>query len=211
MRKNTIILLLAVAAVLFSCGGKKHDAAYYEQLVDSIRRAEQVKSVLRKAGLDRDPVNQFFDTLRLHSLPVRSEGSQWDYLGRFSRVPKVVNSWLGYTDDAELVALRLPSAYRHPVLMLGERIDTANTTLFLCTLDAERKIIDELCLNEEMDEERLDDYGRLYTEYFITSDYEITLLHYYRSHYNAKPRLDHMRRYIIDAKGHFEETIIPIE
>ena len=39
----SFLLLLAVA----SCGNKRHDAAYYEQKVDSIRKAEQLKELQR--------------------------------------------------------------------------------------------------------------------------------------------------------------------
>ena len=53
MRK---IVWIACAVVLLSCGGKKHDVAYYEQMVDSIRRAEQVKLLQHEAGIESDPV-----------------------------------------------------------------------------------------------------------------------------------------------------------
>ena len=46
-------MLLLLALLSLSCGNKKHDAAYYEQMVDSIRRAEQVKEIQKQAEANR--------------------------------------------------------------------------------------------------------------------------------------------------------------
>ena len=53
------------------------------------------------------------------------------------------------------------------------------------------------------------DYGLAYDEYFITSRYEITVLHYFKGHEAVKPQLEEARRYTISKDGMFEEQ--PIE
>ena len=47
-------------------------------------------------------------------------------------------------------------------------------------------------------------------EYFITSDYTITLMRYYQSHEATRPELEQTRRYVINKKGEFEEVIIEL-
>ena len=51
MRQVAGFVLLLLALLTLSCGNKKHDVAYYEQMVDSIRRAEQVKAIQKQAGI----------------------------------------------------------------------------------------------------------------------------------------------------------------
>jgi hypothetical protein len=48
MRRTAGLMLLLLALLTLSCGNKKHDAAYYEQMVDSIRRAEQLLEIQKQ-------------------------------------------------------------------------------------------------------------------------------------------------------------------
>ena len=205
-----LLLILSLAGIV-GCGGKKRDAAYYERLVDSVRRAEQAHRVAQQAGIDANPVVAYFDTLRRHSLPIRSEDGEWGRLGRMVPVPKAVGRWLGYPDDADLRALQLPSVGGRGVVLLSETVDSLTETLFLCTLDAEHHVLDDLCIYEEYDEERSDDTGRSYMEFFITSDYEVTLMRYFRSPRRPSPEFQQVFRYVIDSLGHFEEVIVPLD
>jgi hypothetical protein len=47
-------------------------------------------------------------------------------------------------------------------------------------------------------------------DYFITSNYEITLMRYYLSHEATKPVLEQTRRYVINKRGEFEEVVIEL-
>ena len=79
-------------------------------------------------------------------------------------------------------------------------------------MDAKHQPIDRLCLFEQKDEDREEDFGQTSMEYFITTKYEITLIFYYQSHdKERKPELVNSRRYVITREGLFEETIIEIE
>ena len=181
-----------MALFMMSCGGKKHDAAYYMDMVDSIRKAEQVKEIQQKAGIYNDPVEAWFDTLGIHTLPIKSAGAEIWEIGHFSPVPMDINENFGYSASAKLKALGLPSA-------------------MLYTMDKKYQPIDQLTIYEKKDNDRTDDYGETYMEYYITSKYEIMLLLYYQSHHqDQKPELLNSRRFVINKDGQFEETIIEL-
>lgn len=202
-----------LALVSVSCGGRRHDAAYYETMIDSIRKAEQLKEVQKTTGIavSGSPVEAWFDSLGIHTLPVRSAGSDIGQIGHFSKVPMAINEYFGYPVSAKLKALSLPAAWRHPVIMLAEMVDSVTPRLFLYTMDKKHYPIDHLCIYEQRDEDRMDDFGQTFMEYYITSRYEITLIMYYQSHNEEKkPELLNSRRFVISREGMFEETIIEL-
>ena len=93
MRKIAVLSISLAVMMVASCGSKKKDAAYYERMVDSIRKVEQVKEMQRQAGItDGDPLEEFFLSLSLRTLPLQSEGRKWERLGEFTKVP----IWLKY-------------------------------------------------------------------------------------------------------------------
>ena len=102
MRKNVFLGLLLMIALVVSCGQKKHDAAYYELMVDSIRKAEQVRELQQKAGLtDEDPLESFFLKINRRMLPLESEGANWEKIGEFTEVPRALNESFGYHSAKE--------------------------------------------------------------------------------------------------------------
>ena len=216
LMKNTMkiemLAIMALILIMASCGGRKHDAEYYMAMVDSIRKAEQVKEIQQKAGIYDDPVEAWFDTLQLRTLPIQSAGTDLALLGGFIAVPMNVNEHFGYNVSAKLKAMKLPSAYRKEVILLAEMVDSVTPRLQLYTMDKKHMPIDQLCIYEQNQEKRENDSGINYLEYFITTKYEITLMMYYQSRDNErKPELLNSRRFIINKEGMFEETIIELE
>lgn len=211
-RKTVILFIAALAMTIVSCGGRKRDAVYYMEMVDSIRKAEQVKDIQQKAGIYSDPVEAWFDTLGIHTLPIKNAGSEIWQIGHFSPVPMSINEHFGYPVSAKLRALALPSAYRRQVVMLAEMADSIHPHLYLYVMDKKHQPIDFLTLYEQKKEDRQDDFGETFMEYFITSKYEITLMTYYQSHVpDTQPELKTARRYVITKEGKFEEVVIEIE
>ncbi len=206
MKKATGLTLLLLALLTLSCGNKKHDLAYYEQMVDSIRRAEQVKEIQKQANIYENPIEAWFDTLRLHTLPIQTVGADIERLGDFVAVPVPANEYFGYPADAHLKAMALPSMYRKQVILLCEMQDSITPALYLYTMNKKHQPIDMLNIYHQ---ETKEDHGMTYNEYFITSQYEITIMRYYRGHEAAKPQLEEARRYTISKDGMFEEQ--PIE
>ena len=205
------ILVFPLALTLLSCGQRKRDAVFYEQMVDSIRKAEQLQEMKRQAGVYDDPVEAFFDTLQLRPLPIQSERSNFARIGSFGRVPMSVASLLGYPVDTRLKALLLPRYHGLHALLLEEQVDSITSNLYLYSLDRNYQPIDHLCLYEENDEDRAEDFGRQFMEYYITSGYEVTLLYFYESLRTHKTEAEQTRRFQLTDDGRFEEVVIQIE
>ena len=205
------ILVFPLALTLLSCGPRKRDAVFYEQMVDSIRKAEQLQEMKRQAGVYDDPVEAFFDTLQMCSLPIQSEHGDFARIGRFGRVPMSVASLLGYPVDTRLKALLLPRYHGLHALLLEEQVDSITSNLYLYSLDRSYQPIDHLCLYEENDEDRAEAFGRQFMEYYITSGYEVTLLYFYESLRTHKTEAEQTRRFQLTDDGRFEEVVIQIE
>ena len=192
-----------------SCGNKKPDAAYYEQMVDSIRRVEQVKEIQKQAGVYENPVEAWFDTLHLHTLPIQTAGADIEKIGDFVSVPLSVNEKFGYSTSARLKAMALPSRYHSQVILLCEMQDSITPALYLYTMDKQHQPVDMLCIYHQEEVNHATDHGLTYDEYFITSQYEITVMRYFKGSETVKPTLEEARRYTISKDGKFEEQ--PIE
>ena len=205
------ILVFPLALTLLSCGQRKRDAVFYEQMVDSIRKAEQLQEMKRQAGVYDDPVEAFFDTLQLRPLPIQSERSNFARIGRFGRVPMSVASLLGYPVDTRLKALLLPRYHGLHALLLEEQVDSITSNLYLYSLDRNYQPIDHLCLYEERPEDRAEDFGRQFMEYYITSGYEVTILYFYESLRSHKTEAEQTSGYQLSPDGRFEEVVIQIE
>jgi hypothetical protein len=118
---------------------------------------------------------------------------------------------LGYPVSSRLKALLLPKVHGLRAMLLSEQLDSITSTLYLYTLETDGTPIDHLCLYEERSEDRADDFGKLYVDYYVTSEYEVTLLYYYTSLTTHKSENEQSRRFRITADGHFVEEVIEIE
>lgn len=212
MQRSMLFLAVAIAMVMAACGGKKHDAAYYEQMVDSIRKAEQVKELQRQAGTaaDADPLKQWFDSLQLRTLPIRNAGDDLAGLGDFERVPPLVCEHFGYDGADDIRAVVMPKKYVFNVVMMAEVKDSVNTVLDLYSLDKQLVPLDKLRIYEKKEERQPDDdNGYTYMEYYVTNNYEITLMLYFQTLLREeKAKLLNVRRYTINREGRFEELVI---
>ena len=202
-------MLFLMVLLTLSCGNKKHDVAYYEQMVDSIRRAEQVRDIQKKSGIYNNPIEAWFDTLHLHTLPIQTAGGDIEKLGGFVSVPLSVNENFGYPSTAHLKAMALPSRYSSRVILLCEMQDSITPALYLYTMDKKHHPVDMLCIYHQEKVNRATDSGLTYQEYFITSQYEITIMRYFKGREALKPELEEARCYTISKDGMFEEQ--PIE
>lgn len=205
------LLLLTLSVCLLACGGKKKDVAYYEMQIDSIRKAEQLKTMKQQAGVYDDPVEQFFDTLSLCPLPVRSAGGNLSRLSHFSKVPPQVTSLLGYPVDTPLRMTALPRTHGYGVFMLAEGTDSIPPIISLVTLDKQYQPVDELCIYEYRLAERGDDLGVSYNEYYIDSHYAVTIQSCFVKNGTTLPLLGDTRRYVIGKDGTFQEEIVELE
>ena len=209
MRRIAGFMLLLLLLLSLSCGNKKHDAAYYEQMVDSIRRAEQVKEIQEQASIYENPIEAWFDTLHLHTLPIQTVGADVELIGDFSAVPHSAKENFGYPTDGQIKAMALPAIHQRQVILLCEMQDSITPALFLYTMNKKHQPVDMLCIYQQEEVNHDTDYGLAYNEFFITSHYEITVIRYFKGHKASKPKLEMARRYTINKDGMFEEQ--PIE
>lgn len=211
--RRLVLLSVAVAVVtLFSCRGKKHDLAFYQHQIDSIRKAEQLKLVEQEAGLYRNPVEAWFDTLHIHSLPVQTTGGDAEDIGYFSIVPAQINENFGFPPDATLKAVAMPDCHGFRVILVSEMQDSVTPRLFLYTMNARLQPVDVLNLYERKAEDRQADFGTSYCEYFITSRYEIAVMRIFRSSVNDQnPVIEETRSYTIGSDGYFVENPIELQ
>lgn len=199
------------ALTMMSCGGRKHDAAYYMDMVDSIRKAEQVKEIQKNAGIYHDPIEAWFDTLGIHTLPIKSVGSEIWQLGHFSDVPISMNEHFDRPDSARLRAMALPDNHRHRVILIEEMVDSVTPRLHLFTMDKNYQWIDYLNIYAAKDVNEAGRHKHIYVDYYITSNYDILLLrHVQEFGSKEEPTLMDSRRFIITKEGKFEEAIIEL-
>ncbi len=211
MKKYLAIVVMAV--VMVSCGGNGRSAAYYEQMVDSIRKAEQVEAMQRKAGIapDKHPLRQWLDSLQWRTLPIRNAGDDLARLGDFEPVPSWVCEHLGYQASDDVRAVAMPSVHDYNVVMMAQMKDSVNAVISLHTIDHDLQPVDWLCLYEKKEKRHRGSRGYTFMEYFVTSNYEVTVMHYFQSlRRERKPELLNMRRYAINSEGLFEELIIEL-
>lgn len=203
----TVGVVAAMAVVAVSCGGRRHDVAYFEQMVDSIRKVETVEDMQRNSVAVDDDVNanRWFDTLQLRTLPIRNAGDNLALLGDFAEVPKTANGCFGHTADADLRAMALPRSRHNDVFIVAEMNDSAMEVLSLCTMDRQRRLLNQLCIYQRKEQYRQNDFGQTFMEYYVTSNYEITVVTYYQSHHKDwNSELLHSRHYVIDGDGRFK-------
>lgn len=207
---------MAVATLLLTmtaCNGQKHDAAYYEQKVDSIRKAEQVAEMQRQAGIrpDVDPAVAWLDSLPFRTLPIRNEGDDLERIGQFVKVPMSINENFNYPPSAKLKALAMPRIHRRNMVLLAEMRDSITPDLYLVLMDRHCQPLDKLCIYERRQVKEDGDFGETFIEYFINSNYDITLMRYFQSlKDDQNPVLLDARRYIVNKEGRFEEAIIEL-
>lgn len=207
------LAIVAVVVVMVSCGGRGRSAAYYEQMVDSIRKAEQVEAIQRKAGIapDKHPLRQWLDSLQWRTLPIRNAGDDLARLGDFEPVPSWVCEHLGYQASDDVRAVAMPSVHDYNVVMMALMKDSVNAVISLHTIDRDMQPVDWLSLYEKKEKRHRGSRGYTFMEYFVTSNYEVTVMHYFQPlRSERKPELLDMRRYAINSEGLFEELIIEL-
>lgn len=208
MRKFTFVtLLIAVVLFSYSCGNRKN-AADYAGMIDSIRKAEVEKELLKPA--EGDPVTVFFDSLSIKMVPMKYSEDFVTYLPQMTRVPSAMNARFGYENNIELYAAKLPSYQLFHMMLLAERLDSISTTLYLCTMNQENVLMDRLCIYEQKVEQKHETLRLTRLEYYITSQYETTLVKYFRDEDDETENEEAAYRYVINKEGNFEEVIIEL-
>ena len=208
MKKITYLVVVLVTLLLTSSCGNRKSAADYEGMLDSIRKAEVAKELLKP--VENDPVVAFFDSLTMMSVPMKYSPAFVAYLPQMAKIPSTFNSRFDYESNIDLYAVKLPSYQNYHLMLLGERLDSINVTLYLCTMNRDYVLVDRLCVYEQKVEDRNGKLGLMRQEYYVTSNYEVTLVRIFRGEDDESEHEESACRYVINKEGNFEEVIIEL-
>ncbi len=208
MKKITYTVVVLLALLLTSSCGNRKSAADYEGMLDSIRKAEVAKELLKP--VENDPVVAFFDSLTMMSVPMKYSPAFVAYLPQMAKIPSTFNSRFDYESNIDLYAVKLPSYQNYHLMLLGERLDSINVTLYLCTMNRDYVLVDRLCVYEQKVEDRKGKLGLMRQEYYVTSNYEVTLVRIFRGEDDESEHEESACRYVINKEGNFEEVIIEL-
>ncbi|MBQ6378018.1 MAG: hypothetical protein IJJ56_04410 [Prevotella sp.] len=180
MRK--IVGILALAALIVSCGGRRQmSPEEIAHKLDSIKALE-IKEKLALQGIDLassdNPFKVFFDSLNMQTLPVSFTEDYVRFLPGFQEVPQEILSYMEMEGGEHPKAVSLPESIGARLMILAAEESAGFYSLWLYSLDNDYVPIDKLCLYAIEDKE--DDIDpEEFIEYFsITSDFEIHLIDY---------------------------------
>lgn len=208
MKKIGYIIVLAVVILTAIACGNRKNAADYAGMIDSIRRAEVEKDLLKPSV--GDPVVAFFDSLAMKSVPMKYTPEFVEYLPQMKEVPAAYNSRFDYESNVELLAVKLPSYHHYHMMLIAEKLDSTNVSLYLCTMNQEYVLVDRLCIYEQKIENKDGRLGVMRQDYYVTSQYEVTLVSYFRGEDDEEESEVTACRYVINKEGNFEEVILEL-
>lgn len=193
---------------MLSCGNQQR-AQKYEQMVDSIRKAEQVRQMERQAGASDSPLTSYFDTLRYHSLPIQSGDDPSLLVRQCEKSLPSFSLLLGFDPSDEVSVLRLPRSGRFNVCLAFHKGADGYPVAYLFTLSSSLRVVDMLCVCERKAIERVNDSGETVPEFFITSNYEITIVERFKSVGGKRDEIFQMHRHAISSEGRFVQVDNP--
>ena len=210
MRK--IVGFLAMAALIVSCGGNRHQMSPEElaQKLDSIKALE-IKEKLKLQGIDLEssdnPFKVFFDSLNMQTLPLTYSEDYVRFLPGYQEIPTEILSYMELQGGEHPKAVSLPESVGTRLMILAVDESDDLYSLWLYSLDNDYVPIDKLCLYAIEDKE--DDIDpEEFIEYFsITSDFEIHLIDYSKT----RQEINSEEVYYIDASRKFAQREISDE
>ena len=181
MRK--FVGILAMAVLLFSCGGKKNQMSPEEltHKLDSIKALE-IKEKLKLQGIDLEssdnPFKVFFDSLNLQTLPISYSEDYVTFLPGYQDIPVEILSLMDIQGGEHPKAVSLPESIGAKLMILAVEESSNLYSLWLYSLDNDYVPIDKLCLYAIEDHEDDIDPEEFIQYFSITSDFEIHLIDY---------------------------------
>ena len=202
MRK--IVGILAVAALIVSCGGNRHQMSPEElaQKLDSIKALE-IKEKLKLQGIDLEqsdnPLKMFYDSLNLQTLPISYTENYVRFLPAFKPIPSEILHYMDLQDYNEPKAVSLPESLGAKLILVAVDESPHLYSVWLYSLNDDYMPVDKLCLYAIEDKDDAINPDEFIQYFSITSDYEIHLLDYSKKQH--KTRYEEI--YYIDSSRNF--------
>jgi hypothetical protein len=96
------------------------------------------------------------------------------------------------------------------MMLVAEKLDSTNVSLYLCTMNQEYVLVDRLCIYEQKIENRDGRLGVMRQDYYVTNQYEVTLVSFFRGEDDEEESEVAVCRYVINKEGNFEEVIVEL-
>ena len=156
MRK--IVGILAMAALIVSCGGNRHQMSPEElaQKLDSIKALE-IKEKLKLQGIDLEssdnPFKVFFDSLNMQTLPLTYSEDYVRFLPGYQEIPTEILSYMELQGGEHPKAVSLPESVGARLMILAVDEKELSVKEIMDSLGLkDRKNVLNLYLNPAIDE-----------------------------------------------------------
>ena len=171
---KNIILVIITALALAACNGGPNRADL-QRKIDSVLAVENMEH-LRLQGInieEGNPLQEFYDSLNIQSLPLRSSEDYVRLLPNFSPVPIVFSPFFQQDNATDLRAVALPEMLGIRLMLLAVASDN-DYSIWLYSLDSDYMVVDKLMLYAPNPNES----DNLMRQFVIDNDYVITLQYY---------------------------------
>ena len=208
MKQLKVLFLPLVLLALFAACGNRQSPADIQKKLDSIARIETIEQLEMQGihiGRDISPIQLFFDSLNLQTLPVRYSEDYVKYLPNYTSVPYELVKFMNFEGRTDPKAIALPESAGARLIILAADEGDGLYSLWLYSLDDDYMPVDKLCLYATSKEEKEENdlaapEDKLIQDFVITSDYEVRL-----TDYSGKFKAEVQRVYHIDPSRKFSE------
>ena len=203
MMKN-LLPTLCLAVLAAACGNRRMSDVELQQKIDSVNKLEVARQLkLRGIQLEEtNPLQMFYDSLRLQPLPLSYSEEYVKYLPNFTVVPTAIMAYLELEGRVAPKAIALPEMLGAKLILLAADMTDGEYELWLYSLDGDYMPVDKLQIYapKTISDTELN-LPEQETHFSITSDMEIRLLEY-TSDYARQGQLS---VFVVDESRQFVE------
>ena len=201
---RNLLLILCLTALAAACGNRRMSEIELQQKIDSVNKLEVARQLkLRGIQLEEaSPLQLFYDSLRIQSLPLSYSEAYMKYLPNYTVVPASIMYYLELEGRVAPKAIALPEMINARLILLAADMTEGEYELWLYSLDNDYMPVDKLQLYapKVLSDE---DINLPEQEIFfsITSNLEISLLEF-TSDYSTRGQVS---TFVVDDSRQFVE------
>lgn len=178
---RNLLLALCLAALAAACGNRRMSEVELQQKIDSVNKLEVARQ-LKLQGIqleETSPLQMFYDSLHVQSLPLNYSENYVKYLPNFTVVPTSIMAYLELEGRVAPKAIALPEMLGIRLILLAADMTDGEYELWLYSLDSDYIPVDKLQIYapKSVSETELN-LPQQEIHFSITSNQEIRLLEY---------------------------------
>lgn len=145
---RNLLLILGLTALVAACGNRRMSGVELQQKIDSVNRLEVARQLkLRGIQLEEtSPLQMFYDSLHIQSLPLSYSEDYMKYLPNFTIVPASIMYYLELEGRVAPKAIALPEMINARLILLAADMTDGEYELWLYSLDDDYMPVDKLQL-----------------------------------------------------------------